>query len=284
MFTKKVSHLAPESNAASDAVIFNNFDTNQGYSAGANATTTYNSSGQNIKLITSVAGDPGNANQCVKVVPQTGVSIDASTFANFTFWIEDTQGNNTVKVTMIDTNNAVWSGWTTAAVQNTWVGISLSMSSVTGINKGAIKEIRIGEWNKGTYYVDGLQFDTSITPPNSKSFSNQDFTAYTSPIGGLTASGVSPTPYTTAAVHPSVQSNPNSAPIFPFGAIITTNSPLYLPGYGNKSSFIVQDKGDLTFQKSQYWVDIFFDYENNPQAVPNAINFGNQKVSYTVHY
>jgi hypothetical protein len=144
------------------AVIFNNFDTSQGYSAGANATAAYNSSGQNIQLTTSVAGDPGNANQCVKVVPQTGVSVDASTFANFTFWINDTQGNNTVKVTMVDTNNALWSGWTTTtATLNTWVGISLPMSSVTGINKGAIKEIRIGEWNRGTYYIDGLQFDNS---------------------------------------------------------------------------------------------------------------------------
>jgi hypothetical protein len=162
MFKKIVSHLLTESNAASDAVIFNNFDTSQGFSAGANATTSYNSSGQNIKLTTSVSGDPGNANQCVKVVPQTGASVDASMFANFTFWIDDTQGNNTVKVTMVDTSNALWSGWTTAAVQNTWGGISLPMSSVTGINKGAIKEIRIGEWNKGTYYVDGLQFDTPI--------------------------------------------------------------------------------------------------------------------------
>jgi aryl-phospho-beta-D-glucosidase BglC (GH1 family) len=145
--------------SGTNTVIFNNFDTSQGYSAGANATAAYNSAGQNIKLTTSVSGDPGNANQCVKVVPQTGGSVDASMFTNFTFWIEDTQGNNTVKVAMIDTNNAIWSGWTTAAVQNTWIGISLPMNSVTGINKGAIKEIRIGEWNIGTYYVDGLQFN-----------------------------------------------------------------------------------------------------------------------------
>ena len=61
---------------------------------------------------------------------------------------------------MVDTSNAVWSGWTSvASVKNTWMGITLPMSSVTGINKAAIKEIRIGEWNAGTYYVDGLQFN-----------------------------------------------------------------------------------------------------------------------------
>jgi Ricin-type beta-trefoil lectin domain. len=117
---------------------------------------------------------------------------------------------------------------------------------------------------------------------NGQSYTNQDFTAYTSPVGGITSSGVSPTPYTTCAVHPSDRSNAYSAPVFPFGSIITTTSPVYLPGYGNKSTFVVQDKGDLAFQKSQYWVDIFFDYENNPNAIPNAQNFGNQKISYTV--
>lgn len=123
--------------------------------------------------------------------------------------------------------------------------------------------------------------DTSGTP-GGQVYTSQDFTAYTSPVGGLTASGISPIPYTSAAVHPSDRTNPYSAPVFPFGSIITTTSPLYLPGYGNKSTFVVHDKGDLAFQKSQYWVDIFFDFENNPNAVPNAINFGNQKVSYTV--
>ncbi|GFZ29793.1 hypothetical protein CSC2_03190 [Clostridium zeae] len=114
-------------------------------------------------------------------------------------------------------------------------------------------------------------------------YSNQDFTAYTCPVGGITSSGVAPTPYTTCAVHPSNKSNPYSAPIFPFGTVIKTTKALNLPGYGSKSSFVVQDKGDLAFQKSQYWVDIFFDYENNPNAITNAINFGNQKISYTVN-
>ncbi|WP_315074018.1 RICIN domain-containing protein [uncultured Clostridium sp.] len=113
-------------------------------------------------------------------------------------------------------------------------------------------------------------------------YTNQDVTAYTSPVGGITSSGVPPTPYQTCAVHPADRSNPLSAPVFPFGSIITTSTPLNLPGYGNKSTFVVQDKGDLAFQKSQYWVDIFFDYENNPNAVPNAINFGTKKISYTV--
>ncbi|MCM3703148.1 RICIN domain-containing protein [Paenibacillus macerans] len=126
--------------------------------------------------------------------------------------------------------------------------------------------------------------DNSGNPgnPGGQVYSYQDFTAYTSPVGGLTASGISPVPYTSAAVHPSDRYNPYSAPVFPFGSIITTTQPLYLPGYGAKSTFVVHDKGDLAFQKSEYWVDILFDFENNPNAVPNAINFGNQKVSYTV--
>ncbi len=150
----------PTPGSTGSPAIFNNFDTNQGYSAGPNATVTYNSSGHNVILVTSVSGDPGNANQCVKVIPQSGASVNASSYTYFTFWIDDTQGNNTIKVTMVDTGNAVWSGWTsTSSTKNTWVGISLPMSSVSGINKAAIKEIRIGEWNYGTYYIDGLQFN-----------------------------------------------------------------------------------------------------------------------------
>ena len=159
-FTKNTNLCNTFSTYVKGGVVFNNFDLNQGYSAGPNATVSYNSSGQNVMLTTTVSADPGNANQCAKVVPQTGTSINASGYTYFTFWIDDTQGNNTVKVTMVDTNNAVWSGWTsTASTKNVWVGLTLAMSGVTGINKAAIKEIRIGEWNSGTYYIDGLQFN-----------------------------------------------------------------------------------------------------------------------------
>jgi 3D (Asp-Asp-Asp) domain-containing protein len=171
------------------------------------------------------------------------------------------------KVTLADGTIALQ-----AMANNQFVSADLNSGGVLVANRGSVG----GSWEAYTLEV-------VTTGDNSgQAYANQDFTAYTSPVGGITASGVSPTPYTTCAVHPSDRSNAYSAPIIPFGSIITTNSPIYLPGYGYKSNFVVQDKGDLSYAKSQYWVDIFFDYENNPNTITNAINYGNQKVSYSV--
>ncbi|GFZ34022.1 hypothetical protein CSC2_45480 [Clostridium zeae] len=160
-----------------------------------------------------------------------------------------------------------------AMANNQFVSTDLNNGGILVANKSAVG----GAWEAYSLIATG-----NTSGQSGQTYTNQDFTAYTSPVGGITASGVSPTPYVTCAVHPSDRFNGNSAPIFPFGSIITTANSIYLPGYGNKSTFIVQDKGDLNFAKSQYWVDIFFGFENNPNTVPNAINFGNQTFSYTV--
>lgn len=160
-----------------------------------------------------------------------------------------------------------------AMANNQYVSTDLNNGAVLVANKAAVG----GAWE--AYTLAAVQTDGG----QGAHYTSQDFTAYTSPVGGITASGVSPAPYTTCAVHPSDRNNAYSAPVIPFGSVITTDSPLYLPGYGYKSSFVVQDKGDLSFEKSPYWVDIFFDYENNPNAVPNSLQFGNQKVSYSVN-
>lgn len=145
---------------------YQNFEAVNGFTAGTGATVTLsasngaNSPGLNsVNLTTTTAGDPGTTLQCVNITPQSGTSIDASGYAQFIFYIKDTQGPNTNRVTLVDTSNAVWSGWSSQAnVQNQWTKINIAMSTVTGINKAAIKEIRIGEWNAGTYYIDDVYF------------------------------------------------------------------------------------------------------------------------------
>ncbi|MDF2537958.1 MAG: hypothetical protein K0S76_979 [Herbinix sp.] len=155
-------------NQTSSATWFQKFTGSSGFSAGTNASVAYDSSTANasttgsVKLTVTSSGDPGTTARCVKVTPQSGASVDATGKNYLNFYVRDTQGVNTIKVTLVDSSNAVWSTWTSAqSVQNQWTKISLSLSQTTGINKAAIKEIRIGEWNTGTYYIDDIYFATN---------------------------------------------------------------------------------------------------------------------------
>jgi aryl-phospho-beta-D-glucosidase BglC (GH1 family) len=149
----------------SSSVWYQNFESGTGFTAGTKATAasyadTANTGGSKcVKLTVNSSGDPGTSSRCVKVTPQNGSSIDASSKNYLLFFVKDTQGANTIRVTIIDTGNASWNGWTSAqSAPNQWTKISVALSSVSGINKAAIKEIRLGEWNAGTYYFDDICF------------------------------------------------------------------------------------------------------------------------------
>ncbi|HEY8804144.1 MAG TPA: glycoside hydrolase family 30 beta sandwich domain-containing protein, partial [Clostridium sp.] len=159
--------VAPES---VKSVWYQNFETGSGFTAGTNATVAIDSSSANtgglksVKLTTSVSGDPLRSAQCVNVVPSNVTSFDTSSYSYLNFYVKDMQGANTVKITFVDTTNAEYSKWiTTKAVQNQWTPMNVSLSSVTGIDKTAIKEIRVGEWNTGVYYFDDFYFSADST-------------------------------------------------------------------------------------------------------------------------
>jgi hypothetical protein len=192
-------------------VWYQNFEADNGFTAGTNATTTIsNSNGANAPgtksvnlTVTGAGGDPGTTAQCVNITPQSGASIDASGYAQFIFFIKDTVSTNTNKVTMVDTSNAVWSGWININnVNNQWTKINLTMSTVTGINKAAIKEIRIGEWWAGTYYVDDAYFAQNAADP-VPSFSTPTPTPPPTPTPTSTPTATpTPTPTPTATPTP----------------------------------------------------------------------------------
>ena len=112
-----------------------------------------------------MSGDPGSSAQCVNVVQKDGTSFDASSYSYLNFYVKDTQGSNTVKLTFVDTHNAEYSIWTDGlrSVQNKWTQINFPLNSITGINTSAIKEIRVGEWNPGVYYFDDFYFSADST-------------------------------------------------------------------------------------------------------------------------
>ena len=152
-------------------VWYQNFETGSGFTAGTNATVALDSSSANtggiksVKLTTNASEDPGMSSQCVNVVPKDAIFFDASSYSYLNFHVKDTQGtNNTLKITFVDTNNAEYSSWTKAkGLKNTWTPINVSLSSVTGIDKTAIKEIRVGERNAGVYYFDDFYFSADST-------------------------------------------------------------------------------------------------------------------------
>ena len=152
---------------------YQNFELGSGFTAGTSSTvSSYNDTAlsggtKSIILATTVTGEPGNASQCADVTPQSGTPIDTTGYNYFVFYVKDTQGSNSEKVTIVDANNAMWSGWVDIkSVQNQWTKTAMPLSLVTGINKAAIKEIRIGEWNSGTYYFDDMYFAQVDTDPN----------------------------------------------------------------------------------------------------------------------
>ncbi|KRU25952.1 hypothetical protein VT91_12160 [Clostridium sporogenes] len=113
-------------------------------------------------------------------------------------------------------------------------------------------------------------------------YTNQDVTAYTAPWSAKTASGAKVN-YCYVAVHPRTWGKPLQ-PIFPFGAYITPDSPIYFSPLGvNWRTLQVKDTGDINNRRglSRYWFDVYWGDSTNNQS---ARNFGKKKISYKVRY
>ncbi|WP_449602046.1 S-layer homology domain-containing protein [Paenibacillus sp. Marseille-Q9583] len=114
-----------------------------------------------VKLeVTGDGGSPGADKQSVIIKPQGGAaSIDASGFNYLAFYVKDMQGSNTVHVTFVDTDGTVSvNNWTDiGSVKGQWTKVFLPLMK-TSADISSLKEIRLSEWNPGTYYFDDLYF------------------------------------------------------------------------------------------------------------------------------
>ena len=115
-------------------------------------------------------------------------------------------------------------------------------------------------------------------------YNHQDVTAYTAGSGARTYHGTYPSSYYTAAVHPQSCGSPTSGTLFPFGTIIHTDTALYLPGYGERQTFRVEDMGDVYCRQglTRQWFDIYFGLKGTI-ADQHAIQFGLKKANYDVY-
>ena len=155
-----------------EPIWFNNFEDGKGFSAGANTSVALIGSQANldsnlgVSFTTYLSDDPGTAGQCVSVTPSSGSTVNASGYEYLVFSIKDSVNydGSSIKVTFIDDNNNSWSGWTDEkSVYNNWTRIWMPVSKATGIDRSAIKEIRIGEYWSGTYDIDDLSFTLGYT-------------------------------------------------------------------------------------------------------------------------
>lgn len=100
--------------------------------------------------------------------------VDVSCLKYLIFYIKDTQGSNTMKISLIDANGNESDfgadGWKeNKTVKNQWSQYYVLLDDFSGVNKEKISGLRIGQWNKGTYYIDSVYFDNYLSTGLPKS-------------------------------------------------------------------------------------------------------------------
>lgn len=123
--------------------------------------------GLSLTVATSGSPSTAGANSALITLAQP---LNLSSASSLNFWVFDTEGNNTVYVTLGDTSGKKAGAWTVgSSVQDNWVQLSLPLSAFSGINLGAISTIELGEWNAGTYYFSNLTASYPATATTSVS-------------------------------------------------------------------------------------------------------------------
>ncbi len=161
-----------QASSALQPIWYNNLESNQNFSAGTSSSATSATGTANlnsttcINLTTTANGDPGEGNQCAIIRPQAGTTIDASGYEYLQFSVKDMVNPSgcTVKVTFVDQNNNTSSAWGhEKTVYGNWTRIWVPVGGKYGFDRQHIKEIRVGFYWKGTYYIDDLSFSLGYT-------------------------------------------------------------------------------------------------------------------------
>ena len=107
------------------------------------------------KLKTLESKDPGIDSNAISF--KWNNPYDASHYSMLVFYIKDLQGSNTHRVTFIDGEGNNHSQWIeTRSEYCKWTRIEVPLNDYSEIDLSAIKEIRIGEWNEGSYWFDRI--------------------------------------------------------------------------------------------------------------------------------
>lgn len=99
--------------------------------------------------------DPGDSQNAICF--HLAEAADCGPYQFLTFHIQDLQGSNTHRVTLIDAAGNAFSTWIDIpSVHKQWTRINVPLSMFGSINLSKLSEIRIGEWNSGDYLIDCL--------------------------------------------------------------------------------------------------------------------------------
>lgn len=95
--------------------------------------------------------------------------IDVSNLNYLIFYIKDTQGENNMKLSLIDESGAETdfgaAGWREGlnTKQGEWMQYYVPIEDLSGnVDLTAITGVRVGQWNAGTYYIDSVYFDNYL--------------------------------------------------------------------------------------------------------------------------
>ncbi|GAB6088667.1 chitobiase/beta-hexosaminidase C-terminal domain-containing protein [Spirochaeta dissipatitropha] len=147
------------------SVWHNNFEDGLAFSAGGRAAVrlvneSANTGGNKaVELTVRNSGYPGATDRSVYIRHPEGAVISALDYSHLVFFGFDMVGNNTVYVTGVDSNGNTASAWTeTAGAHNSWTKFVVPLNALSLQN---IVEIRLGQWNNGTYLFDDVYFTQS---------------------------------------------------------------------------------------------------------------------------
>ncbi len=111
--------------------------------------------GDGYRLTTAASKDPQDKMNAIRYELQE--SVDCTSYLYLTFFIQDLQGSNTHKVTLIDAKGKSFSTWVDIpSVHKQWTRINAPLSMFSSIDLSCLTEIRIGEWNSGDYLFDKI--------------------------------------------------------------------------------------------------------------------------------
>ena len=139
----------------------NNFSAANGAS-GTIVTNEKHSGEQSLKYVKTKSEAASTSKGSIKI--DFNHAVNAADLKYLIFYIKDTQGSNTLQVSLIDTDGKESDfGWRSpSTTKDKWVQYCIKVSDFNKIDKTKIAGIRIGEWNAGTYYLDDIYFDNYL--------------------------------------------------------------------------------------------------------------------------
>ena len=118
---------------------------------------------QSLKYERTASGGTSASDGSIKV--DFNHPVNGTDLKYLIFYIKDTQGSNTMQISLIDEDGKESSyDWQTpSTLKNSWSQYFIELDDIQGIDKTKISGMRLGQWNAGTYYIDDIYLDNYLS-------------------------------------------------------------------------------------------------------------------------